>query len=538
MADVEFTVEAIDKSTSAIKGIRGAILTLNQTVQLAETGYRAVSKAIDETIGEYVKYANQVRQVNQLTGQTSQESSKLIQVLDDYNIGIDNINAANRTFITQGKTMTVETLARLSDQYNSLATATEKNSFMIQNFGRDYQKFLLVMEQGGNAIRKQSDSISANLILTDKAIAKARQWEIAMDDLHDTMQGLKVQVGGALIDPVLLYLKTMEAAIPAAGSLWDYLKDTIHGDTAGAKQDVDAMTASFIPLVKQLQGMLGVAAKWQNAGKGMAGALDEIGKAADEANKHLNLTGGMTSMFDEGRWTMILDGAKSYGDYLSQLSAAEDELATLRKQGWAEHGETVQRVVTKIRDLKQAEQDSINTQIWNDLRQAMGDTDPVVRAVGMAFGFLTQQEIDAYTAAHNIEVALKSLDGKTVTTTMINRIINIVGEQSYTASTPGASVPYSSIDTGTWKGAKKAGGGSFSGWAMVGDAAGGRKTPWTEYVYAPHGAVVYNQSQMSGKSAPPMASGGVIPGMGEVELSDNSIRRLSAALSHDLAPFL
>jgi len=57
-----------------------------------------------------------------------------------------------------------------------------------------------------------------------------------------------------------------------------------------------------------------------------------------------------------------------------------------------------------------------------------------------------------------------------------------------------------------------ASGGAFSGWAMVGDLPGGGKTPQTEYVYAPHGAVVYNQSQMSGRSSPPSAaSGGLIP---------------------------
>jgi hypothetical protein len=53
----------------------------------------------------------------------------------------------------------------------------------------------------------------------------------------------------------------------------------------------------------------------------------------------------------------------------------------------------------------------------------------------------------------------------------------------------------------------KAGGGDFSGWAMVGDSAGGGITPYTEWVYAPYGARVYNQSQIG---AAPMAGGGFI----------------------------
>lgn len=57
---------------------------------------------------------------------------------------------------------------------------------------------------------------------------------------------------------------------------------------------------------------------------------------------------------------------------------------------------------------------------------------------------------------------------------------------------------------------ERARGGAFSGWAMVGDMFGGGITPYTEWVYAPHGAVVYNQAQMAGISAPSMAGGGNI----------------------------
>jgi hypothetical protein len=80
----------------------------------------------------------------------------------------------------------------------------------------------------------------------------------------------------------------------------------------------------------------------------------------------------------------------------------------------------------------------------------------------------------------------------------------------------------------------KAGGGSFSGWAMVGDSPGGGVTPYTEFVYAPHGAMVYNQSQMSGQSAPPMAGGGVIGGSG-MELSDRALSKLADLFTMALA---
>jgi hypothetical protein len=77
---------------------------------------------------------------------------------------------------------------------------------------------------------------------------------------------------------------------------------------------------------------------------------------------------------------------------------------------------------------------------------------------------------------------------------------------------------------------QKYSGGSFSGWAMVGDAPGGATTPYTEFVYAPHGATVFNQSQMSGKSAPPMAGGGIIAGMGGGDML-SELKKLRSDLS-------
>ena len=85
-----------------------------------------------------------------------------------------------------------------------------------------------------------------------------------------------------------------------------------------------------------------------------------------------------------------------------------------------------------------------------------------------------------------------------------------------------------------------AGGGTagIGDWAMVGDLPGGGVLPTTEYVRANRGGgfTVFNQSQMAGKSAPPMASGGmVMPQSDEVELSDRTIDKLADALAFKIA---
>jgi hypothetical protein len=115
--------------------------------------------------------------------------------------------------------------------------------------------------------------------------------------------------------------------------------------------------------------------------------------------------------------------------------------------------------------------------------------------------------------------------------TAVNNLHSVVDDSS---GAVGSTVVVPPPSTGG-KVKARARGGSFSGWAMVGDAPGGQRTPYTEYVYAPQGAVVYNQAQMSGKAAPPMASGGMISRAGKIELDPRTIRRMGEEIGKQLA---
>jgi hypothetical protein len=111
---------------------------------------------------------------------------------------------------------------------------------------------------------------------------------------------------------------------------------------------------------------------------------------------------------------------------------------------------------------------------------------------------------------------------------MINSAIsNFLASLSF--SVPGANQTTVQSITG------KAGGGSFAGWAMVGDAPGGRMTPYTEYVYAPHGATVFNQAQMHGGAMPAMSGGGTIRGGHTINVTINNPTGQTASGSFDNA---
>jgi hypothetical protein len=224
MADVEFTIGAIDKASSAINGVRGAILTLNQAMQLAGQVYQAVTNIIKQTVGEYVKYAEQVRNISQLTKQSSEDTSRLIQVTEDYKIQVSDLTTASRKLATEGLSLNVKTIAELSDEFLKLNTGAERQAFLTKNLGRASAEWTGILMQGSKAILAQSDAVEKGLILTDAATRSARQYEIALDKNADQVMALKIAIGQYLL-PVLMQVNDflINKSLPGWGEFFKTL---------------------------------------------------------------------------------------------------------------------------------------------------------------------------------------------------------------------------------------------------------------------------------------------------------------------------
>ncbi len=143
MADesVNIVFNAVDNASSAITGIRGAVLTLNQVMQAAQQIEQAGKQVYDATIGTLETYADSVRTISQLTNQSAETSSKLLQVTKDYKLNVDDLTTASRKLATEGLSLNVETIAKLSDEYLQLNTGAERQMFLTQNLGRASQEW-------------------------------------------------------------------------------------------------------------------------------------------------------------------------------------------------------------------------------------------------------------------------------------------------------------------------------------------------------------------------------------------------------------
>lgn len=226
MPEVSIVLKTIDESSKPTKKVKEEFQSLSPALEKAGKGIAGfvsanatliatvtgVGVAVGKAYQEFQNYAGQVRDLALVSGTGAEEASRLLQVLDDYQISAQDVTAATRAMTKEGLTPSIDTLAKLSDQYLQINDAQARNEFIIKNLGRSGLQWVNVLQQGSDAIREQSGEVSKSLILNDEMIEKAEKERLAMDALADAWQGFKVQVGAAVGAMVLANKETKDMA--------------------------------------------------------------------------------------------------------------------------------------------------------------------------------------------------------------------------------------------------------------------------------------------------------------------------------------
>jgi hypothetical protein len=316
----------------------------------------AAYKTLSDSIGDTLKYAAQVRQLSQVSGQSAEATSRFIQVLDDYKISADDAMVATRALTKEGYAPSIDTLAQLSDKYLSLNSAQEKNDFVLKNLGRGGLQWVDVLNQGSEALRKQGAAVSDQLILNDKMVEQARKAEIAWDNWGDAINGAKTQIGIGLIPELtkgINFLMATDAALEKVSG---------HG-IQGMRDFWPEVQKATAEIEKQQSAM----SKTGEAGNTAANGIDAFAKADEDAKKSAQdlsniLQGMLSSMFS------INQANDQYAQTVADLSKSDAKLAADKNQltlkMWEEQkagkltNDEYLRYVQQLDDITQSQKDN------------------------------------------------------------------------------------------------------------------------------------------------------------------------------------
>src|SRR5258706_923600 len=221
-----------DKETvSGLYQVKRSILEAAEVTGVFIAAGFAVKKVLDETVGSLVMYAGQVRNVQNATGASAEDSSKLIQILDDQKISYEQLE---KVIQKNGKAydFSINGIANMSASYKKFGTTQDQAAFMQARFGKQWLAFVPVMQQGKQAILDAADGTEKNLILDQKAVDAARQYEIGMDSLHDSVEGLKISLGKELIPVTNEFIDGLNVYIRAQQIAAENTTKSAHGNMA------------------------------------------------------------------------------------------------------------------------------------------------------------------------------------------------------------------------------------------------------------------------------------------------------------------
>jgi hypothetical protein len=196
----------LDEAKGQLTNFKGSFMELWGAIDLVKQGAQALNQFYDATVGETLAYADEVRSLSRLIGTTPEEASKLIQAGDDVKLSYQTISTALETAIRKGIEPSIEGIGDLADEYNDIQDPIAKSKFLMDTFGRAGADMAPLLEKGSVGIERLGDEAeNFGLILDQDLINKTRTYELAVDELGDSLEGMKIKIGSEAI-PALLDL--------------------------------------------------------------------------------------------------------------------------------------------------------------------------------------------------------------------------------------------------------------------------------------------------------------------------------------------
>lgn len=281
--DIVIIIKATDDATAALKKVEGAMDKLGGTTGKTQSawgklktdvpglssvlnlatnpivavtaGLGAAAALVKSSVGDWVNYNTQIKEMSQVTGLAADETSRIVQVADDWAISIDTVQTALSLMNKNGVTPSIDNLADLADKYVNSTDKTEFAAEATKLLGRNYAALIPMLAKGGDALRAQAAAVDSNMIATEDTIKVTEEYRLAVDTLGDTWTGVKNVIGADVLPVLNDLLAGTIALIDRNKQVTDTANKLEIAHKAGAMTDQEYATARHA-LMFETDGLL------------------------------------------------------------------------------------------------------------------------------------------------------------------------------------------------------------------------------------------------------------------------------------------
>ncbi len=238
-AELKLILNAVDNASAKINGVTGSVDKLGKIsriggdfvsglganfsaminpAMLAGQAVYKMAEIAKKSIGDWVAYNQQIREMGQVTGLGAEEISRIVQVADDWMIDINEVRTSLAFMNKTGVTPSIEELAKLADEYVNTDNKAAFAEKAVKLLGRGYQTLIPLLANGGDALRNQAAAIDDNLLATEDSVATTLEFQQSVDALKDSATGLGNTLAKELLPPIIDVTNALNDLISTAFS--------------------------------------------------------------------------------------------------------------------------------------------------------------------------------------------------------------------------------------------------------------------------------------------------------------------------------
>lgn len=241
---------AAGKAEGAVGGLGSGIGALAGPIGIgigAAVGLAVAYKGAADTAANV---AGEIRKLQAITGASAEDASRLRHEFVHFGVDADaggvalvkfskNLEEGSAKFKgwftnaelanMKGKDL-IQVLPLLAQKYQSLGTAVEKNTFLIDAFGKGGTVLRAILSANADEIiRVQKESDKLGLTFSQKGLVAAKAYTMAQRDLGEAMKGIQVTAGQAAIPAITNFIHSLTTGIEGIRAFNGWIEKMDHG---------------------------------------------------------------------------------------------------------------------------------------------------------------------------------------------------------------------------------------------------------------------------------------------------------------------
>lgn len=384
----------------------------------------------DATAQKYIENALAVDNMARSMGAAPEEASRLKEITDDLGISMSTLKVAMREAIKDGSAPTIETLAKMSDEYLDLAPGVDRAQYLTDKFGKSGAEMGKLMEIGADGIREMSAAVDDSLIVTEEGISKAKRFQMAQDGINDAWTAFTYEVAPKFIDAATTLLNNYNDHTRALEIMEEKGLSTYHameqvGYLAAMNQAVaEREAAEATRMAADAAG--DASGEFETEAEAQKRLADETKLAAEALNDMTNKNKDMLGLI-----TDIQGEMDSYNGKLAELTQKYGENSKEVLQLKEDHENAMKQIALDLFIVK-LQADGFTDAEYNAALEAMksaGVIDQATIDMAKSWDQSAQSAANAVTEADNLTNSVNNIPTeKTITITTVYSSVGNAGQ--------------------------------------------------------------------------------------------------------------